>query len=356
MHILKLVLNFILALILAPLAFLMDVVCRFRRFAYTYGLFKVHFFQVPIISVGNLVMGGTGKTPFTLWLSNYMNSLGKKALILSRGYKGNMEHGRIFLRSGTTFAFDPSVYGDEPFMLAKEMSEGTVVVGKNRTLNLRFFFEKENPDVVILDDGHQHLKLGRRMNIVLFDALMPHSKYKVFPLGYMRENLSALRDTDIIIVGRSDQAGKKRVEELLDLLNPYRKKGSVLAQMIYQPLGFFDKNNNLLLKTKAIEGEKVICIAGIASPLSFFFLVESLGARIEKKISFPDHHYYTDKELRPIVDEAKKKKVRIIVTQKDMVKMRSLLKKDEVLYLKIEVEFISGEREIKEKLEKILGP
>ena len=224
-------------------------------------------------------MGGTGKTPFTLWLSNHMNSLGKKALILSRGYKGNLEHGRGFLRSGVTFAFDPSVYGDEPFMLAKEMEEGAVVVGKNRTLNLRFFFEKESPDVVILDDGHQHLKLGRKVNIVLFDALMPHSKYKTFPLGYMRENLSALENTDIVIIGRCDQAGQKRVEDLQHLLAPYRKKDSVLAQMVYQPLGFFDKNNELLLKSKAIEGEKGDLYLGNSLPFVLFFPSGVIGGR-----------------------------------------------------------------------------
>lgn len=337
-----------------PFSLIVEWIYKIRRFAFEYGLLKVQRFQVPIISVGNLAMGGTGKTPFTLWLSHYLNSIDKKVLILSRGHKGAFERSRSILKSGVKLGLNPYDHGDEPFMLAKGLKYGAVVVGRNRVENLKYSFKRESPDVVLMDDGHQHLKLGRKMNIVLFDALMPLAKYKVFPSGYMREGFSALKSAHIIIIGRSDQAGPQRIQSLKKILSPYKRHHAIFAEMVYRPLGLFDKNYRLVLKPEELKDRRVLCVSGIAMPFSFFSLMESLGAEVISKISFPDHHYYTDKEVRAIVKKAQEKNAQVVVTEKDMVKIKGLLEQREVLHLRIEVSFISGEEKIKKRIRDIL--
>ena len=343
--------------LLGPLSFLIKIIHRIRRFAYNYGMIKVQYFEVPIISVGNLALGGTGKTPFTLWLSHYLNSLNKKILILSRGYKGNLEHKSGLLRSGEKFTFDPVEHGDEPLMMARELRHGGVVVGKNRDLNLKYFFEDESPDVVLLDDGHQYLRLGRKMNIVMFDALMPIDKYKVFPLGYLREEMATLKNVDIVIIGHCDLVKKEDLATLKELIHSHLEKDTLIIEMYYKSIGFFDKNHQFVLKPEEIKSNKVICVSGVASPASFFSMIEQLGGIIAAKHTFPDHHYYTTKELVPIIQKAKENNLRIITTEKDIVKIRNLSglqKEDGILYLKIDLGFINGEKEIKEKIQTVL--
>lgn len=328
--------------LLYPISIIWDGVYRLRRFLYAYDFIKSNRFQVPIISVGNLTFGGTGKTPFTIWLSEYLNDQDKKVMILTRGYKGKLEHGSGILRSGKRLGFNPFEYGDEALLLVRRLKNAVVVVGKKRRENLEFYFNKELPDVVILDDGHQHLKLKRRLNIVLFDALMPHDRYKVAPVGYMREGFSALKDADLIIVGRASQAETESVQALRKILSHYAPANTHMAEMDYKPTGFFDSSYQKFLENEEIQGKKVFCLAGIASPESFFNLVESLGADVIDRLSFPDHYFFEVDEVKEILDRAEAENAYVITTEKDIVKIRRIIDDPRLLYLEIQVDFISG--------------
>ena len=342
--------NKVLSKIFTPLSFSWEMLYRFRRFAYNYGIFQQLEVKVPIISVGNITFGGTGKTPFTLWLANYLYSKNKKTMILTRGYKGDLENNRGILRSGVKLGFNAVEYGDEALLLAKNLKESSVVIGKHRSDNLEYYFETEKPDVVILDDGHQHLQLGRKLNFVLFDALLPLKKYKVAPLGYLREGANALKDADVIILGHCDQAKRKDIEDLKTWILKYADSKVPLCEIFYKPKAFFNTSFIEKYDIDQIKGKNAICVAGIASPISFFSQIKSLGCNVIKNISFPDHHYYSVNELQTLIEIAEKKDALLITTEKDIVKIRRLVESDKIVYLAIDIGFISGEEVLNKKI------
>lgn len=331
-----------------PLTILWENIYRLRRFCYKYGFFKQTKFRVPIISVGNLTFGGTGKTPFTLWLSEYLESLDNKVVILTRGYKGRLENSNGIIKSKSKIKGNPLDYGDEALLLSRRLKSTSIVVGKKRAENLDFYFAEEEPDVVVLDDGHQHLKLHRNLNIVLFDCLLPINRYRVAPLGYMREGFSALRDADLIVLGRSDQVSEKRKSKLQEELLKYLDGDVPFAEIGYKPTGIMNCSFHKTMEAHELAGKKVICVAAIASPLSFYGLVDSLGADIIHRESFPDHHYFSPEEISKLLEMAEKEDALLLTTEKDIVKIRRVSDDDRIAYLEIKIHFYKGEKEAKE--------
>ena len=336
---------------LAPFSWLWESVYRLRRFSYDYGILKRHKFQVPIISVGNLTFGGTGKTPITLWIGEYFNRRNLKVMILMRGYKGKLENSSGIIRSGKKIGFNPFLFGDEALLFARGLSNVSVVVGKNRSANLEYYFESERPDIVLLDDGHQHLKLKRNLNIVLFDSLLPLSQYKVAPAGYLREGMGALKDADLVILTRADQAVPSQKEELKNLLTPFLDPHVKMIEACYVPQGLANAINGDVLPSGHLVGKACYLIAGIASPESFVRMVEAVGARVVGSTFFPDHHFYTTEEVGNIMREAASHDAIVVTTEKDIVKLKRIVDEDRLYYLQIGVDFIEGERHLVDLLE-----
>ncbi len=338
-------------IILSPPSWLWSFIYYTRRICYDYGILKQSSFSVPIISVGNLTFGGTGKTPFTLWLSQYLHSKNKRVMILMRGYKGKLERSSGLLHAGQVINPDPIDYGDEALLLARRLEDATIVVGKKRSENLSFYFPKVEPDVVLLDDGHQHIKIKRKMNIVLFDALMPFSRYNVAPLGYMREGFQALKDADLVVIGRADMASALRIQKLKDLILPHLPNGIQFAEFGYRPNGFYNSSNVRVLTLDQIRNRKVICMAGIANPLSFYKLIEDLGAEILVTESFPDHHFFKLDEINALLSYAKSEDALIVTTEKDIVRLKKIINDDSIVFLEVELYFLNGEKETKELID-----
>lgn len=327
----------------SPLSWIWEAVYFLRRTCYDYGLLRQRSFQVPIISIGNLTFGGTGKTPFTLWLAQYLHTKNKKVMVLMRGYKGKLENSSGMIVSGKKINPDPQDFGDEALLFARRLEDATIVVGKNRSANLGFYFPKAQPDVVLLDDGHQHIKLKRKLNIVLFDALMPLEKYHVAPLGYMREGFQALKDADLVVLGKADIAGPQRVADLKEFLNPHLPLGVEYAEVGFRPNGFYNSNYNLVFDVNQIRGKKVICLAGVANPRSFFKLLEDLGAEVIVTESFPDHHFFKPEEIHSLLSYAKNEDAYLVTTEKDMVRIKKIVEDEIILFLEVDLHFLSGE-------------
>lgn len=344
-----------ISILLIPFSFLWEWVYRFRRIFYNFGIFNNVSFCVPVVSVGNLSFGGTGKTPFTIWLGNYLNSRKKKVMVLMRGYKGRLENSSGILRTGGKLGFNPFDYGDEALLFARKLSNASILVGKNRVRNLERYFDSEQPDVVLLDDGHQHLKLGRNMNIVMFDALSPISKYKVAPRGYLREGFSALSDADFIIIGRSDLVSRKKIEMLKSFIKSKLNKEIPFAEIAYAPKGIFNGNFSEAYSIQDLSGKKVYLISGVASPESFFTLIAEMGAEIVERYVYPDHYYFTAKEMENHYKAASDMGAIVLTTEKDIVKMRKVIEGEKVFYIDIQVEFKNGEKELINKLEESLA-
>tara|TARA_R110002072_G_scaffold534_6_gene3830 strand:+ start:10271 stop:11332 length:1062 start_codon:yes stop_codon:yes gene_type:complete len=331
--------------LLYPFSFLWEFIYYIRRTFFRFGIFSQNNFEVPIISVGNLTFGGTGKTPFTLWVAQLLNDNKKSVMILMRGYKGKLEDSSGVLRSGKRLGYNPFEYGDEALLLARRIKNGSVVVGKKRSENLDYYFEKESPDAVILDDGHQHLKLVRDCNIVLFDSLMPLDRYKVAPLGYMREGFSALKDAKLVVLGRCDQVTIEKREQLKKLIRKSLPFHVPISEICYKPTGFYGIGHKKVLSLEEMSGKRAICVAGVASPESFYNMIESLGVEIINKYSFPDHHYFTVEEVKKLLEEVEEANAYLLTTEKDIVKMKKVVDDRRILYLEIMVEFLSGEDE-----------
>jgi tetraacyldisaccharide 4'-kinase len=339
---------------LSPLSFIWDGLYRLRRSFYEYGVISKKVFKVPVISVGNLAFGGTGKTPTIIWLADWAIEKGLVPVVLTRGYKGQLEHSSGLLKSGQKFRLNPFDYGDEPLMISNKMKRGAVIVGKNRADNLLKYFSEVHPDVILLDDGFQHLQIYRSFNIVLFDSTMSFDDYKVAPLGYLREGLSALKDADAIILSRADMVSEQKLTKLKNLLSENYHHQPVIAQTSYQPLGVFDVHDRYILSIHELRGLKAIAVTAIASPQSFYKYLDSFGVEITEKVSFPDHYFFTPEDVNELLIKASQQSSIILCSEKDMVKMKRVSLDTRILFTKVKVEFMSGESELLSALSKVL--
>ncbi len=341
--------------VLSPFSIAWENVYRIRRSFYEYGLFKKKYFKVPIISVGNVTFGGTGKTPMIIYLTNKMVELGLTPAVLTRGYKGDLEHASGIIYGGQRFRSNPKQFGDEPLLISRKMSKGAVIVGKKRADNLRKFFHEISPDVVFLDDGFQHIQLYRSFNIVLFDAGLPLERYKTAPLGYLREGLTSLKDADAIVLSRADQVSTEQMDELSKLLSKFHRKGIPTAKFGYRPDGLFDSFDKLKIEMSDLKGKEVIALTAIASPDSFYQLLEDHGATIVDRIVYPDHYLFTQMDMNEILHKSTQKNAIIVTSEKDMVKVRRVIQDDRILYVNISVDFISGEEELLAGIKKVIN-
>lgn len=337
-----------------PLSLLWELIYFIRRACYDYGIFKQASFEVPIISIGNLSFGGTGKTPFTLWLAEYLHQKNKKVMVLMRGYRGKLEHGSGLIHAGKKINPNPEDFGDEAILLARRLEDATIVVGKKRSANLNYYFPTVEPDVVVLDDGHQHLNLKRKLNIVLFDAMMSLEKYRTAPLGYLREGLSALKDADLVVIGRVDQVETSKVVELKNLIRPYLPYQISFAEVGMKPAAFMNSSYDFVFSLDDIKGKKVVLIAGVANPKSFFKTIEDLGAEVLVTEAFPDHHYFKKEEITSLLSYAKTEDAYIVTTEKDIVRIKNVIEDEIILFLQVDIDFKTGEEATKKIIDQCL--
>jgi tetraacyldisaccharide 4'-kinase len=338
-----------------PFSQLWESAYRLRRLLYEYGIFKKDYYRVPIISVGNITFGGTGKTPMIIWLVKKLENYGCSLFVLTRGYKGNLEHKAGIIKGGQRFLTNPMEYGDEPLLISKNMKKGAVVVGKRRSENLRHFFPSLEPDAVLLDDGFQHLKLYRSLNIVLFDALLPLKSYRVAPLGYLREGLTSLKDADAILISRADQASEEKLEALLNLIKPYHPVDIPIGKLGYVAKGLYDCFEEEVHNLEYLQERNIIALTAIASPESFYQMLEKYGANIVKKMVYPDHHFFTHQDINDILKESITQDALVITSEKDMVKIKKVTRDNRILSLNIDIKFYSGEAELLSQIRSILN-
>jgi tetraacyldisaccharide 4'-kinase len=296
----------LLTLIAVPYEQLM----RLRARAYATGFLTVRSLGRPVISVGNLTVGGTGKTPAVAMLAKYFLARGKRVAILSRGYGGTLR-GEAVVSDGTALYLSPREAGDEPYLLAATVPGLMVAVGANRWRAGVLALAQLTPDIFILDDGFQHLRIKRDLNILLLDCRRPFGNGRTVPAGLLREPVSAAGRADIIIHTRC--SGEEEVAPVQEkptcrafhhLVGATPLKGGEL-----QPFGRF----------RELRG---IAFAGIADPVAFFRDLEEEGLTIAAAIPFPDHCRYGEEELRQILHAAQRIDADyLITTEKDGVKL-----------------------------------
>ncbi len=282
-----------------------------------------------IISVGNISLGGTGKTPFTMLLANHFISQNKKVCILSRGYKGKVGLGTNVVSDGNNILLHPPLAADEPYMLATSLKKAIVITGKERIKSYEYANKHFSPDIFILDDGFQHKKMKRDINILLLDHNNPISTGLPFPFGYLREFPSAIKRADVIIFTRatSNQIPAK-------VKNHVKNKPCFFSKIKIK--GIFDENNHD--KTDEMGNLKIFAFSGIAKNNSFFHSLEQIGLNIAGTKSFKDHHFYSEKDEINLINLLNKSNAdKFITTEKDFVKLSKQMK-EKTNYLKIDIE------------------
>jgi tetraacyldisaccharide 4'-kinase len=289
-----------------------------------------------------------------MWVSDYLNNKKLKAAVLTRGYKGKLEKSSGIIFGSEVFKNNPFYYGDEPLLLARKLPLGAVVIGKNRARNFLYYFNKIKPDVIVLDDGYQHLQIQRSMNIVMFDALLPSRSYKVAPLGYLREGPSSLIDADIAVISRSDQADDLKLNKLESYIRSYSKKDLPIAHIKFKPTGIYDSSHNKVYDMEELNGKKVFAFAALASPDSFFAILQKYSGELIDQVVFPDHYYFKASQINKIILESIKYDSILITSEKDIAKVKKVAPEARVFYLGVEVDFVKGEESLVNLMDDIL--
>jgi len=281
-----------------------------------------------IISIGNISMGGTGKTPFTILLAKHFIGKGKKVCILSRGYKGNIGYETHVISDGKNILVGPDKAADEPYMMAVNCPEAIVITGKERFRSYDYAEKHFKPDVYLLDDGFQHRRMKRDIDICLLDHKRPVSTGFMFPFGYLREPASGLSRADIVVFTRAD-----------DVTIPEKVAKHVKDKPVFfsniKMLGLYNVDGKADID---LAGKKVFAFAGIASPKKFFKFIKSMGAEIVGRKVYSDHHSYNGTDTYVVERKAREIEAEIIVTtEKDYVKLPDDVKAN-MYYLKIDIE------------------
>ena len=311
-----------------PLSALYDRILEARAERYATGRSRSARLSRPVVSVGNLTVGGTGKTPFVLHLAERFLSEGRRPAILSRGY-GRRSRDVVVVSRGDGALVGPDEGGDEPVLLAHRLPGAIVVVAPRREDAARAA-EAFAPDVFLLDDGFQHLCVRRDLDLLLLDAADPFGGGKYPPFGRLREPLSALRRADGFVFTRG-LPGHPTPAELSTVAGENRAAPVFTARIF--PEGLTGPSG-----APAAKPERSLAVCGIATPASFFASLAAIGIEPAERLVFPDHRRYGDRDVRRIAAAARQtSSAAVVTTEKDAVKLGQRLPLP-VLTLRLKVE------------------
>lgn len=296
-------------ILLKPFAWLFRVLVFFRRLFYRLGLKKTTRFSVPVIVVGNITVGGTGKTPLTAYLVKFLQSHGYSPGIVSRGYKGRAEHWPQLVTSES----DPAMVGDEAVML-QQQTGCPVVTGPDRVVAVKRLLSEYDCNIVISDDGLQHYALGRDIEIAVVDGVRLFGNQSCLPAGPLREPLTRLRQVDFVVAKQGVDV--PITENNAHILSNLIQSSAYFTMHLKPGLIRNVANSTQQLSLEACQDRQWHAVTGIGDPERFFIQLERLGFRIQRK-SYPDHFHFSKKDI-DFADKAW-----VIMTEKDAVKCRS---------------------------------
>ncbi len=328
-----------------------------RLWWYRVGGGRVRSLGRPVVSVGNLSVGGTGKTPIVIALGEALLSRGVGVAVLSRGYGGALErvgglvsdgsgrphverHQHAAVERHQHAAADWTQAGDEPALIARRLPRATVIVGRNRAAVWSRVAPALGPGVCLLDDGFQHLAIARDENLLLLDATEPYAGAALLPKGRLREPLSALARASAVVVTRVDQAAPGAVDAIEALVRRVRSDLPLLYAR-FALTGLVEVGSGraapldgrFLMPLDRLRGVRVLAAAGIGRFESFVASLERAGASVADAVPFRDHHPYRRVDLDRILERARDARAELVVTtEKDAIKLESLVRAGESLW------------------------
>jgi tetraacyldisaccharide 4'-kinase len=304
----------LLLLCLTPFAWLYSSALRLRALLYRVGLFKTLRLPRPVIAIGNITVGGTGKTPVTAYIARLLLRQGYRVAVLSRGYGGSLEGQTCVVSDGATIMLSAGECGDEPFLLASTLPGLLVIIGPDRYAAGLMAMQQLSPDVFLLDDGFQHLRLHRDLNILLQDFSRPFGNGLTLPAGILREPAAAARRADLVIFTRAPEGAA----------TPKAVSGTPACVSSHTLADLLPLSGGVSLPFSGCTGT-VLAFAGIADPESFFAGLRNEGLNLAGCLSFPDHADYTKERCHEIAETMKSCGAEYLVTtEKDGVKLKNL--------------------------------
>ncbi len=302
-----------------------------RNLLFDISIFKKAKVNAAVVSVGNITTGGTGKTPLVAWLCNYFADKNVKTAVLTRGYR---------LKS--------SDLADEPVILAKNCPNTEIIINTNRTEGAKKAITEYNAKLLVMDDGFQHRKLARDVDIVAVDATEPFGRGKFLPAGLLREPLGSLKRADAVVITRINQTQPEKIDKIkktISKINP----SIVFASAIHKPIcAKLIKDRQLSIEE--LKGKRLYAFCGIGNPDAFFQTLSELALNIVGKRVYNDHHRFSQSDIAEICRDGRSRKAEMIITtQKDWIKTALLDIGNfdvPIAYLAVELEFIDGQQEI----------
>lgn len=309
------------SLILPPFSALYSLATRLRLAAYRRHLFSVTKLDAPVISVGNITTGGTGKTPLVEWACRVIADQGKRVCVLTRGYRRQNPTEQIVVSDSNKILADVSTAGDEPLLLAKNLiGVAAVICNSNRAVAGAWAINNLRSEVFVLDDGFQHLSLARDLNIATIDVTNPWGG-GLLPCGHLREPVSGLARADCVVLTRTEEPADlasitRAVQKIVGSAPVFR------SRMCTSGLHALSGDN---VEQASLISQPAGAICGVGNPASFFNHLRREGFELAFERAFPDHYNYQQADVNKILEEAKQKGARsILTTAKDGIKLSAL--------------------------------
>lgn len=351
------------------LSFIFSGLVQLRWYLYEHRLLRNKPLGCLVVIVGNLTVGGTGKTPVVEKFARTLQERGRKVAILSRGYKSKKEplpqklwrkltHGEEappkIVSDGERVLLDSDVAGDEPFMLAQNLPGVVVLCDKNRVKAGSFAIRRFGCDTLILDDGFQYLPLKGRLNLLLVDKTNPFGNQHLLPRGILREPIKHLSRASYIFLTKSNG---ERDDALMELIREHNSKAEII-ECAHKPQFLQAVESDERLPLSALSGTRVAAFSGIASPESFENMLREFGAEIRYNKRFLDHHRFTRYEIKHLYQKAGEGELNMIVTtEKDAVRLFEDIKAPiPIYYLRLEIDILSGEEDFDAAAARICFP
>lgn len=305
----------LLLLFLTPLAWLYSLAVRLRAELYRFGILNTLRLPRPVVSIGNITVGGTGKTPVTAYIARFLLEQGLRVAVLSRGYGGSLEGQTCVVSDGKTIMLSALESGDEPYLLASTVPGLMVVIGTDRYAAGLLAIQQLSPDIFLLDDGFQHLRLHRDLNILLMDFSRPFGNSLTLPAGILREPMAAMCRADLIIFTRAHEGAAIST-------NAHGIPACISSHTITDLLPL---SGGTPVPFSHCLGHKVLAFAGIADPYSFFEGLRAKGMNLVQGLHFPDHVVYSKERCNEITDAMRTSGADfLITTEKDGVKLKGV--------------------------------
>ena len=313
--------------LLIPFSWLYAAGVSVRNLLYAIGVFKARSLPCRVISVGNIVVGGTGKTPAVITIAKHLQTEGKRVAILLRGYKRHASEKMTIVSDGKKVCASPAESGDEAHMMARHLSDIPIIANKCRYLAGLIALERFNVDVLLLDDGFQHRQLARDVDVLTVPATHPFGNPNgLLPVGTLREPPSALHRSDLILLTHTDTPnGSLDAQEAVKQLAP----NALILESVHQPTHLYplapensERNINVHTDIKALKGKRLLAVCGIGNPDAFVATLMRCYPENVELLAFPDHYVYTEADRRRIHAAFQTAGADLIVTtQKDEQKL-----------------------------------